>query len=181
MGTLETSCPVTSLRLHRLLSIALLGLAFCPLLTGRVHGEEGATDPYDTLYDVIMVRKSADGKPFGGNEVGPLIFTAAQKFRLPKDFRYQTIAAGSGGRVDPIEGTDATSLQKMTPSLQGCIFCHTRSRAGVRSLGDFMHGDRIADRFTYEAGNPVKIAQGVAAIKRKHESWKKLQEFWRKE
>lgn len=102
----------------------------------------------------------------------------AMKALGPKDIRFQTIAADSGGRVDPIEGTEAASLQKMTPSLQSCIFCHTRSRAGVRSLGDFMFGDRIADRYTYEAGSPARIARGIAAIKRKHETWKKLQELW---
>lgn len=96
----------------------------------------------------------------------------------PKDFRFQTIAAGSGGRVDPLEGGSASDAQNMTPTLQDCVFCHERSRAGVRSLGDFMFGDRYADKLTFEAGNPAEIAQSVAAAKRKDKTWKKLQEHW---
>jgi hypothetical protein len=99
----------------------------------------------------------------------------------PKDFRFQTIAAGSGGAVDPLESRSAARVQKLTPTLQGCVFCHERSRSGVRSLGDFMFGDRYADKLTFEAGNPARIAQAVAASKRKDKTWKKLQELWPKE
>ena len=99
----------------------------------------------------------------------------------PKDFRFQTVSADTGGRVDPLEETSATAARSMTPALQQCIFCHERSRSGVRSLGDFMFGDRYADKLTFEAGNPARIAQAVAASKREDETWKKLQELWRKE
>lgn len=96
----------------------------------------------------------------------------------PKDFRFQTIAAGSGGAVDPLEGDSAAEARNLTPTLQGCVFCHERSRAGVRSLGDFMFGDRYADKLTFEVGNSAEIARSVAASKRKDETWKRLQELW---
>lgn len=99
----------------------------------------------------------------------------------PKDFRFHTIAADSGGRVDPLEARSVPEAQKLTPSLPSCVFCHERSRAGVRSLGDFMHGDRYVDKLTFEAGSPARIAKAVAASKRKDETWKKLQELWSKE
>lgn len=103
---------------------------------------------------------------------------AAMRAFGPKDFRFQTISADTGGRVDPLEAITATEAKKQTPALQQCVFCHERSRSGVRSLGDFMHGDRMADKLTFESGNPVKIAEAVAASKRKDETWKKLQELW---
>ena len=98
----------------------------------------------------------------------------------PRDFRFHTIAAGSGGAVDPLEGKTATRVRSLTPALQSCVFCHERSRAGVRSLGDFMFGDRYADKLTFEVGNPAKIAEAVASSKRKDKTWKKLQELWPK-
>jgi hypothetical protein len=105
---------------------------------------------------------------------------AVMKAVGPGDRRYKTLNV-SGGRVDPFEDHGGGAIQRMRPRLHQCINCHGRSRPGVRSLGDFRHGDRIADRLTFEAGSPVKIAQGVAVIKRKNETWKKLQELWRKE
>ena len=98
----------------------------------------------------------------------------------PKDFRFHTIAAGSGGTVDPLEGKTAAHARNLTPALQSCVFCHERSRPGVRSLGDFMFGDRYADKLTFEVGNPVEIAKAVAASKRKDKTWKRLQELWPK-
>ena len=83
--------------------------------------------------------------------------------------------------MDPFQETKATAIQNMTPNLQQCVFCHERSRSGVRSLGDFMHGDRAADRLTFEACSPVKIAQAIATAKREDETWKKLQELWPEE
>ena len=96
----------------------------------------------------------------------------------PKDFRFQTIAAGSGGAVDPLEDRSAKDARKLTPALHNCVFCHERSRAGVRSLGDFMFGDRYADKLTFEEGNPAKIAESVAAAKSKDKTWKKLVDLW---
>lgn len=98
----------------------------------------------------------------------------------PKDFRFQTISADTGGREDPLAGRNATEARKLTPALMGCVFCHERSRAGVRSLGDFSFGDRYANKLTFEPGSPAKIAQATAASKRKDKTWKKLQEHWPK-
>lgn len=44
-----------------------------------------------------------------------------------------------------------------------------------------MHGDRIADRYTFDVGNPVEIARAVATMKREDKTWKKLQELWTEE
>jgi len=96
----------------------------------------------------------------------------------PKDYRFQTISADTGGRVDPLEAISAVDVRNMTPTLQGCVFCHERSRAGVRSLGDFMFGDRNADKLTFEAGNPAHVAQSVAVAKQKDKTWERLQELW---
>jgi hypothetical protein len=63
-----------SLRLQRLVCVALLVLFLCQLLTGRVRGAEDAADPYDVLYDVIMTRYEKDGKSYGENESSPAIF-----------------------------------------------------------------------------------------------------------
>ncbi len=103
---------------------------------------------------------------------------AAMKAVGPEDRRYKTLDA-TGGRVDKFEDHGGGAIRRMRPRLHQCINCHGRSRPGVRSLGDFTHGDRIADRYTFEAGSPVKIAQAIGAVKREDETWKKLQEFWR--
>jgi hypothetical protein len=152
-GELVLSPLINSIQLRAYLNVTMTDL-------------EARPKPIDCVAEFVMQPRQLMQGKFAMRPLGP------------KDFRYQTIAAGSGGMVDPIEATKATALRNMTPSLQGCIFCHTRSRAGVRSLGDFMSGDRIADRYTFEAGRPVKIAQGIAAIKRKNETWNKLQELW---
>ncbi len=99
----------------------------------------------------------------------------------PKDFRFQTLSADTGGRVDPLEGVSVTKAHNRSPSLQRCVFCHERNRPGVRSLGDFMHGDRFADKLTFEPSSPATIAQAVAAAKREDRTWKKLQELWQKD
>lgn len=99
----------------------------------------------------------------------------------PKDRRYKTLDVATGGKVDWFENSGGDAIRHMLPRLQQCVNCHGRSRPGVRSLGDFNHGDRMADRLTFEAGSPVKIARAIAAVKREDETWKKLQELWRKE
>ena len=43
-------------RIHPLVRVALVAVVLSQLLTGRVRGAEDAADPYDVLYDVIMVR-----------------------------------------------------------------------------------------------------------------------------
>ena len=95
----------------------------------------------------------------------------------PEDRRYKTLNA-TGGKVDLFEGHGGVAIRDMQPRLQPCTNCHGLSRPGVRSLGDFRHGDRAADRLTFEAGSPVKIAQAIATVKREDETWKKLQELW---
>lgn len=96
----------------------------------------------------------------------------------PEDRRYKFLDVGSGGKVDWFEHQGGESVRHMQPRLHQCTHCHGRSTSGIRSLGDFSHGDRIADRYTFEEGNPVNIAGGVAALKRGDETWKKLQELW---
>ena len=103
---------------------------------------------------------------------------AAMKAVEPEDRRYKTFDI-TGGRVDMFENQGGAAIRHMQPRLRQCINCHGRSKPGVRSLGDFMHGDRMADRLTFEAGSPVKIAQAIAAVKREDGTWKKLQGFWR--
>ena len=56
-------------------------------------------------------------------------------------------------------GDGGNAIRELLPRLQQCTNCHGRSRSGVRSLGGFIHGDRIADRYTFEVGNPVRIAR----------------------
>ncbi len=63
-----------SLRLQRLVRVALLALFLGQLLTGGVRGAEDASDPYDTLYDVIMTRHGPDGKSYAQNDTTPAIF-----------------------------------------------------------------------------------------------------------
>ncbi len=98
----------------------------------------------------------------------------------PNDLRYQTIASSSGGLVDPFVEADSKKLKRMFPNMQNCINCHTRSRKGFRSLGNWMFGDRNADKITFEAGDPKKITEGVAQIKQQKNSWKQLQKYWKK-
>ncbi len=52
----------------------LLVLFLGQLLSGDVQGAEGAEDPYDTLYDVLMTRYTRDGKSYAENETSPVIF-----------------------------------------------------------------------------------------------------------
>ena len=99
----------------------------------------------------------------------------------PNDRRYKTLDVATGGKVDWFEDAGGDGIQYVDPRLQQCVNCHGRSRSGVRSLGDFNHGDRMADRLTFAAGSPVKIAQAIAAVKREDETWKKLQELWPRE
>ena len=103
---------------------------------------------------------------------------AAMKAVGPEDRRYKTFD-GTGGRVDRFEDHGGGAIRRIPPRLHQCINCHGRNEPGVRSLGDFMHGDRIANRLTFEAGSPIKIAQAIATVKREDETWKKLQEFRR--
>ena len=69
-----TTYLARSLRLQRLVRVALLALFLGQLLTGGVRAAEDAADPYDTLYDVIMTRYGPDGKAYGANESSPSIF-----------------------------------------------------------------------------------------------------------
>jgi len=66
-----------SLRLQRLVCVALLVLIPGQMLTGRVCGAEDAADPYDVLYDVIMTRYGKDGKSYAENESSPTIFSSS--------------------------------------------------------------------------------------------------------
>jgi hypothetical protein len=54
--------------------VLLLGLILSQLPIDRVRGEEDPSDPYDTLYDVIMTRYGTDGKSYGENESSPALF-----------------------------------------------------------------------------------------------------------
>jgi len=103
---------------------------------------------------------------------------AVMKALGPEHVRYHTLSASSGGKVDPFQSTIPLHKQELTPTLRQCTNCHGRSRAGVRSLGDFMFGDRYAGRLTFEAGDPVTIAQAVAAEKRENKTWKALRQHW---
>lgn len=69
-----TTNSARSLRLQPRVSVALLVLFLCQLLTVRAHGAEDAADPYDTLYDVIMTRYGKDGKAYAENESSPAIY-----------------------------------------------------------------------------------------------------------
>ncbi len=70
-----TTYLARSLRLQRLVCVALLVLIPGQLLTGRVCGAEDAADPYNVLYDVIMTRYGKDGKSYAENESSPAIFS----------------------------------------------------------------------------------------------------------
>ena len=97
---------------------------------------------------------------------------AAMRAVGPREYRYKTLDA-TGGRVDVFEDHGGVAIQHIVPRLNQCMNCHG-TRAGVQSLGDFRHGDR----HKFEAGNPAKIVEAVAARKRENETWKKLQELW---
>lgn len=79
MASQETKTYLArSLRLQRLVRVALLVLFLGQLLTGGVRGAEGAADPYDTLHDVIMTRYGPDGKTYAENESSPALFTDSE-------------------------------------------------------------------------------------------------------
>lgn len=103
---------------------------------------------------------------------------AVMKAVGPEDRRYKTLDDGSGGKVDVFEDYGGVGIGQILPRLQQCVFCHGRSRPGVRSLGDFTHGDKMADRLTFEAGSPDQITLSIAAAKREDQTWKRLQELW---
>lgn len=71
-------------RLGHRLGVALLGLCLClclclcQLLAARVCGAEETTDPYDTLYDVVMTRYGRGGKAYGRNETSPAIWRRSE-------------------------------------------------------------------------------------------------------
>ncbi len=70
----ETTGQARSPRLHHLACVALLVLVSGQLLSGRVYGAEDTADPYDTLYDVLMMRYGPDGKLYAQNDTTPAIF-----------------------------------------------------------------------------------------------------------
>ncbi len=74
MTILKMVCLARGLR--RLVRVLLLVLIPGQLLTGCVCGTEDVADPYDVLYDVIMVRK--DGKTKTENETGPMILNLSE-------------------------------------------------------------------------------------------------------
>ncbi len=78
MSSLKTTCLARSLRLQRLVRVALLVLFLGQLLTGGVRGAEDAADPYNVLYDVIMTRYGKDGKSYAENESAPVIFSSSE-------------------------------------------------------------------------------------------------------
>ena len=69
-----TKSLACSLQPQHFVCVALLVLFLGQLLAGRVYGAEDAADPYDTLYDAIMLRQSVDGEVRGHDEVTPLIY-----------------------------------------------------------------------------------------------------------
>ena len=95
----------------------------------------------------------------------------------PEERRFKVFNV-SGSKVDTFAGVKSNEIHLFPPRLQQCTNCHGRSRPGVRSLGDFFHGDRFASKFTYEVGSPAKIAQATAEQKRGDQTWKRLQELW---
>lgn len=58
-------------------------------------GADQPPDPYDVLYDVIMVRKDSDGKAYATNEVGPLVYRRS-KFPFDDETFPKLMAAFEG-------------------------------------------------------------------------------------
>ena len=78
MTSAKPMCRARSFWLRQLLCVAMYALILCQLLAGSVCLAEDTADPYDMLYDVIMVRKGPDGKAYGKNEVGPFIYDRSE-------------------------------------------------------------------------------------------------------
>lgn len=68
------TCWIRRFGLQYFAYVAPVFLILCHLFTFGVCRAEGATDPYDVLYDVIMTRHGKDGKSYTENEASPVIF-----------------------------------------------------------------------------------------------------------
>ncbi len=61
-------------RLQHVTRVLLLILFVGQAAPGQVRAAEDTPDPYDELYDVLMVRHALNGVVYGGNEIAPMIF-----------------------------------------------------------------------------------------------------------
>ena len=81
MASHRPTCPSRSFQRQHLVCVVLFFQAFCLLPTIADCETQHGSDPYDELYDVIMVRKDSNGDAYATNEVGPLIY-GRSKFHL---------------------------------------------------------------------------------------------------
>lgn len=128
---------------------------------------EAGSEPIDCVAEFLLQPR----KLMAGNPVMRAVEPNERRFTSDQ----------TGGAVDFFERKGngrGSALRNLPPRLQQRTNCHGRSRAGVRSLGDFTHGDRIASRYTYEVGRPIEIANAIAEFKRDDPAWRKLQELW---
>ena len=88
MASLKTTRLARNLQL--LVRTALLVLFLGQLLTGGVRGAEDASNPYDTLYDVIMTRYGPDGKSYAQNDTTPSILAGLNSRSTTRHSRSST-------------------------------------------------------------------------------------------
>ena len=113
-----------SFQRHLFVCVVLSVQVLCLLPTISVCRAEDTPDPYDAIYDVIMLRKDSDGKAYSTNEIGPLIY-GRSKFPFD-DETFPSLTAA-------MEGFNALSQQK------------------IESYGTVTRSDRLRSRVCHAA------------------------------